>query len=66
MKKFCRWAMSARTKELIAVAYGNLGLIEKTRGNLDAAEAYHKKSLAIDEELGSKEGWRPQRMAISG
>ncbi|MFO0835871.1 MAG: tetratricopeptide repeat protein [Phycisphaerales bacterium] len=39
-----------------AVSFGNLGLIEKTRGNLDAAEDYHKKSLAIEEKLGRREG----------
>ncbi len=38
-----------------AVSLGNLGLIERTRGNLDAAAAYHKKSLAIEERLGRTE-----------
>jgi tetratricopeptide (TPR) repeat protein len=41
---------------LLAVANGNLGLIEQARGNLDAAEDYHKRSLALDERLGRKEG----------
>jgi tetratricopeptide (TPR) repeat protein len=35
-----------------AVSYGNLGIILKTRGDLDGAEAMHRKALAIDEELG--------------
>ena len=39
-----------------AVAFGKLGLIEKTRGNLHAAEEYLKRSLAIEEMLGRKEG----------
>ncbi|RNC82499.1 MAG: DUF4062 domain-containing protein [Phycisphaera sp.] len=39
-----------------AIALGNLGLNEWTRGNLDAAEDYHKRSLAIEESLGRKEG----------
>jgi Tfp pilus assembly protein PilF len=39
-----------------AAALGNLGLIELARGNLDAAEDYLKRSLAINEELGRKEG----------
>ena len=32
-----------------AAAYGNLGNIYKTRGDLDRAESMHEKSLAIDE-----------------
>lgn len=39
-----------------AISYGNLGLIERTRGRLDEAEVYHKKSLAIEEKLGRLEG----------
>ena len=31
-------------------------MIELTRRNLDAAEAYHKRALAIDEKLGNQEG----------
>ncbi|MCC6971697.1 MAG: tetratricopeptide repeat protein, partial [Phycisphaerales bacterium] len=43
-----------------AVSLGNLGLIEQTRGNLDAAAEYHKKSLAIEEKLGHPEGMAAQ------
>ena len=31
---------------------GNLGIIYKTRGELDKAEEMHKKSLEINEKLG--------------
>ncbi len=31
-------------------------MIYQTRGELDEAEALHRKSLALDEELGRKEG----------
>ena len=43
-------------RALLAAAYGNLGLIYQTRGDLDEAEAMLKKSLAIEEALGRKEG----------
>ncbi len=39
-----------------AAAYGNLGLIHKTRGELDEAERMHRKSLGIEEKLGRLEG----------
>jgi len=39
-----------------AIAYGNLGLIEETRGNLKAAEKYHKDALEIDKKLESPGG----------
>jgi tetratricopeptide (TPR) repeat protein len=39
-----------------AAAYGNLGVLYESRGDLKAAEEMYKKSLAIDEELGLKEG----------
>ncbi len=39
-----------------AVALGNLGVIERARGNLGAAEDYHTRSLAINERLGRQEG----------
>jgi len=35
---------------------GNLGLIYRTRGDLDRAEEMHRKSLAIEEKLGRIEG----------
>jgi tetratricopeptide (TPR) repeat protein len=34
-----------------AVGYGNLGLIMRSRGDLDEAERMHRKALAIDEKL---------------
>ncbi len=39
-----------------AIAYGNLGIIAKTHGDLDEAEQLHRKSLEIDEKLGNLEG----------
>ena len=35
---------------------GNLGVIAQIRGDLDKAEEYYQRSLAIEEELGRKEG----------
>ena len=43
-----------------AAAYGNLGILHKTRGDLERAEEMHEKSLAINEELGRKEGMAMQ------
>ena len=42
--------------EGIANAYGNLGLVYYSRGDLDRAEEMHCKSLAIEERLGRLEG----------
>jgi len=39
-----------------AAAYGNLGLVYRTRGDLDQAVEFYQKSLAINQELGRKEG----------
>jgi len=39
-----------------AAAYGNLGNIHSTRGNLNLAEEMHKKALTINEALGHKKG----------
>ena len=47
-------------KEGMARQYGNLGIVYKTRGELDRAEAMYLKSLEIDEAQERKEG-----MAIS-
>ena len=47
-------------KAVIAVAYGNLGVIYRTRGDLEKAEQYHLKSLEIAKELGRKEGMASQ------
>jgi Flp pilus assembly protein TadD len=40
----------------LAKAYGNLGNVLYTRGDLDGAEAMHRKSLEIEERLGRPEG----------
>lgn len=42
-------------QEEIAMAYGNLGVVYKTRGDLDKAIEYYNKSLKISESLGLKE-----------
>ncbi len=53
-----RWAGAAfeRDEAVQAPVYGNLGLIYRTRGDLDEAERMHRKSLAIEEKLGRQEG----------
>ena len=43
-------------KEWQAVAIGNLGLVYRTRGDLDKAEEYHLKALTLNEDLISNEG----------
>ncbi len=43
-------------REVEAVAYGNLGLIYKTRGDLDEAEKMFNAGLEIDKELDRLEG----------
>ncbi len=43
-------------KELIAIAYGNLGLIYGSRGELEKAEKYLLTALALNEDLGRKAG----------
>ncbi len=40
----------------MAKVYGNLGIIYRTRGNLDQAEAMYQKALEVDKALGRKEG----------
>jgi tetratricopeptide (TPR) repeat protein len=58
-----RWlAISGRDAETAdtAAAYGNLGLIYRTRGDLDQAEAMIRKGLEIDEKLGRLEGMATQ------
>lgn len=57
-----RWlAISGRDAETAetAAALGNLGLIYRTRGDLDRAEEMHKKSLAIEENLAVRKAWPP-------
>ena len=39
-----------------AAILGNLGIVLRTRGDLDGAEAMHRKSLEIEERLGRIEG----------
>ncbi len=39
-----------------SVLFGNLGLVRRTRGDLDGAEEMHRKALEIDEKLGRLEG----------
>ncbi|MEM6884477.1 MAG: tetratricopeptide repeat protein, partial [Verrucomicrobiota bacterium] len=51
-----RDSVSAET----ASAYGNLGILYRTRGELDHAEEMYQKSLAINEALGRKEGMANQ------
>ena len=43
-----------------SIAYGNLGLLYKTRGELCRAEEMYLKALTIDEALGRKEGMAKQ------
>ena len=47
-------------KEGISIQYGNLGILYKTRGELESAEEMYQKSLAINEALGRKEGMAKQ------
>lgn len=39
-----------------AVALGNLGIVYQTRGELDRAIEFYEKALAINQELGRKQG----------
>ncbi len=48
--------LAGEDREIQAVAYGNLGLIYRIRGELDRAEEFHIKSLNIEEKLGRLEG----------
>ena len=40
----------------MAAEYGNLGLVYLNLGKLDRAEEMHERALAIEKELGRKEG----------
>ncbi len=51
--------LAGNNKALQAVAYGNLGIIYGTRGELDKAEALLLNSLKINEILGRQEGMPP-------
>lgn len=46
--------------DVMARQYGNLGLIFRTRGDLDRAEDMHRKSIAMNESLHRKEGMANQ------
>lgn len=50
--------LSAQKSDRIfqAIAFGNLGLVYNSRGDLDLAEEETKKSMAINEEFGDKFG----------
>jgi tetratricopeptide (TPR) repeat protein len=39
-----------------SAAYGNLGILYKTRGELERAEEMHLRALTINEELGHRKG----------
>ena len=47
---------STADQAIVAAAKDNLGIVYRTRGDLNEAEAMHKKALALDEALGCKEG----------
>ena len=53
-KKVLSLSEAINDKEGIAVAYGNLGLIFSTRGDLDKAEEYHRKSFEIFSNIGAE------------
>ena len=44
--------MPVKKEKWVAIAYGNLGLIYQTRGDLEKAEQMQRKSLEISERLG--------------
>jgi tetratricopeptide (TPR) repeat protein len=46
---------SPQQRESMAVIYHQLGMVVQQRGDLNAAEALYRKSLAISEELGNRQ-----------
>jgi len=48
--------LAGTDKEYQAIAYGNLGLVYRTQGNLTKAIEFFEKALAIDESMGNKAG----------
>ena len=48
-------SLSDKDKEGIAAAYGNLGNVHFTRGDIDKAEEMYGKSLELAREMGNKE-----------
>jgi tetratricopeptide (TPR) repeat protein len=55
-RTFLKLEETAGDKEGLAIAYGNLGLIYRTRGDLAEAEQMHLKSLGLEREVGHKNG----------
>src|SRR5919202_1046132 len=49
----------AEDPSAVALAYGNLGLLEREVGDLEAAQRHYEHSLAVFEELGDRanRGW---------
>ncbi|MCP3943738.1 MAG: tetratricopeptide repeat protein [Desulfobacteraceae bacterium] len=48
--------LSTKNKIMKSIGYGNMGIVYQIRGDLVKALEMHNKSLAIDKELGRKEG----------
>jgi len=55
-KKTLEIAENLGLKEIMAINYGNLGLIYQTKGELDKAKEMHNKALEINKRLGRLEG----------
>ncbi|WP_169433125.1 tetratricopeptide repeat protein, partial [Maridesulfovibrio zosterae] len=55
-KRVLKIGEATKDDGLLAVAFGNLGVLRKTQGDLKGAEEYYLKALALNEELGRKEG----------
>ncbi|TET24041.1 MAG: tetratricopeptide repeat protein, partial [Candidatus Stahlbacteria bacterium] len=51
-----RIAEKAKIEEAPAFAYGNIGLVYRTLGELDKALEYHQKALKINEQIGRLQG----------
>ena len=51
-----RLELAPADEGVAATSYGNLGLVLRTRGDLEGAEAMFRKSLEIEERLGRPEG----------
>jgi protein O-GlcNAc transferase len=48
--------LGVEREKVQAAALGNLGLIAQKRGDLNAAEDFHKRSLTLNEAIGRKTG----------
>ena len=53
---------AADNQALLAIAYGNLGIVYQTRGDPDQAEAMYRKSLGLFQAIGA----RPQVEQVRG